>query len=117
MIKKVLFRNQVREYLISKMQTGALQDGQLLSLAGIARELEVSVTPIREALTQLEQSNIVVGIPNRGFGIPKLDNKEAKNVYELIAALESLAITNASITDACTKIQQALNSIEKWSKS
>ena len=103
MIEKKIFRNQVREHLISKMRTGELSDGQLVSLAALARELEVSVTPIREALTQLEQSHVVVGVPNRGFMIPKPSAQEAKNVYELISALEALAIKNCSITPSYLK--------------
>ncbi|MDX1462136.1 MAG: GntR family transcriptional regulator [Marinirhabdus sp.] len=98
MIEKTIFRDQVREHLISKMRTGDLSDGQMVSLAALARELNVSVTPIREALTQLEQSHVVIGVPNRGFMIPEPSAAEAKNVYELIAALEALAIQNCKVT-------------------
>lgn len=103
MIEKKIFRDQVREHLVSKMRSGTLKDGELISLAGLARELEVSVTPIREALTQLEQSHVVVGIPNRGFLIPEPSAHEAKNVYELIAALEALAIQNSAVTPSLLK--------------
>ena len=103
MIEKKIFRNQVREHLISKMRSGELTDGQLLSLEALARELDISVTPIREALTQLEQSHVVIGVPNRGFMIPKPSAQEAKNVYELIAALEALSIQNSKVSDALLK--------------
>lgn len=103
MIEKKIFRDQVREHLISKMRTGELNDGQLVSLAALARELDVSVTPIREALTQLEQSHVVIGIPNRGFMIPEPSAQEAKNVYELIAALEALAIQNCKFSTSLLK--------------
>ncbi|HIB47874.1 MAG TPA: GntR family transcriptional regulator [Flavobacteriaceae bacterium] len=103
MIEKKIFRNQVREHLISKMRSGELTDGQLVSLAALARELDVSVTPIREALTQLEQSHVVIGVPNRGFMIPKPSAQEAKNVYELIAALEALSIQNSKVSDTLLK--------------
>ena len=92
MIAKISYRDQVREHLQNQMLLGNLQAGQTLSLAGLARELDVSVTPIREALTQLEQAKIITAIPNRGFIISEIDAKEAENLYELIACLESLAL-------------------------
>lgn len=98
MIAKTSYRDQVREHLQNEMLLGNLHAGQTLSLAGLARELQVSVTPIREALTQLEQSKIITSIPNRGFAISDIDAKEAKNIYELIANLESLALENSEFS-------------------
>lgn len=98
MITKTSYRDQVREYLQNQMLLGNLDAGQTLSLAGLARELNVSVTPIREALTQLEQAKVISSIPNRGFVILDIDTSEAKNVYELIATLEALAIENSAFS-------------------
>ncbi len=95
MINKVIFRDQVREYILRQMRTGKLQEGQTLNLAALARQLDVSVTPIREALTQLQQSRIITAIPNRGFVISELSLKEAKDLYELVANLEVLALENS----------------------
>ena len=74
MIKKTIFRDQVREYLLREMRLGNLQEGETINLAALARELDVSVTPIREALTQLQQSRIITAIPNRGFIISDDDS-------------------------------------------
>jgi len=121
MISKTSYRDQVREHLQNEMLLGNLNAGQTLSLAGLARELQVSVTPIREALTQLEQSKIIISIPNRGFIISEIDAKEAKNIYELIANLESLALENSEFSAkdfkdlerAQTKFGKAKTPIEK----
>lgn len=121
MISKTSYRDQVREHLQNEMLLGNLNAGQTLSLAGLARELQVSVTPIREALTQLEQSKIITSIPNRGFVISDIDPKEAKNIYELIANLESLALENSEFSakdlkdleKAQTKFGKAKTPIEK----
>lgn len=121
MISKTSYRDQVREHLQDEMLLGNLNAGQTLSLAGLARQLQVSVTPIREALTQLEQSKIITSIPNRGFVISEIDAKEAKNIYELIANLESLALENSrfsakdlkDLEKAQTKFGKAKTPIEK----
>ncbi len=100
MIKKTIFRDQVREYLLREMRLGNLQEGQTINLAALARELDVSVTPIREALTQLQQSRIITAIPNRGFIISELSLKEAQDLYDLVADLEVLAIENSEFDEA-----------------
>ncbi|NJB69874.1 DNA-binding GntR family transcriptional regulator [Saonia flava] len=74
------------------MQKGELHLGKTINLAALARQLDVSVTPIREALTQLQQSQIIKAIPNRGFIISGLSTQEAKNIYELVANMEALAL-------------------------
>lgn len=121
MIIKTSYRDQVREHLQKQMMRGKLQAGQTVSLAGLARELDVSVTPIREALTQLEQANLITSIPNRGFVISEMEADEAKNIYELIAVLESLALENSEFSDfdiknlenAQKRFSQAKTPIEK----
>lgn len=99
MIIKTSFRDQVREFLLAEMKLGHLQEGQTINLAALARKLGVSVTPIREALTQLQQSRIITAIPNRGFIISELSLKEAKDLYELVADLEVLAIENSEFDE------------------
>lgn len=104
-----IFRDQVREHLLQQMKKGNLREGQIINLAALARELKVSVTPIREALTQLQQSRIITAIPNRGFIISELSQNEAKDLYELVADLEVMAIENSTFTEdsvALLKSQQ-----------
>jgi len=95
MIEKITYRDQVRRLILNKMRNGQLKAGDSLSLVSIAKSLEVSVTPVREALTQLEHSRIIKSVPNSGFIIPELSNSNAKDLYQLIANLEVLAIENS----------------------
>lgn len=95
MISKTILRDQVREHLLNQMTKGQLDAGKTINLAALARKLEVSVTPIREALTQLQQSNLIKAVPNRGFIIADLNYLEAKDLYELVAELEVLALENS----------------------
>ena len=111
MFKNISYRDQVRNVLLARMKSGKLEAGDKISLAQLSRELNVSVTPIREALTQLQQANIVASIPNRGFVMPVMNETEVKNIYELIACLEGLAIENSKITPEIIqklKVQQAI---------
>ncbi|WP_324027367.1 GntR family transcriptional regulator [Maribacter sp. BPC-D8] len=98
MLVKINLRDQVRNYLLSEMITGNLKTGKTINLAALARHLNVSVTPIREALTQLQQAHIIKAIPNRGFIIAELDVEEAEDLYELVANLEVMAIENTEFS-------------------
>ena len=98
MLHKIIFRDQIKNYLLERMLTGGIQLGQRINLPGIAKELEVSVTPVREALTQLTGSGIVKYIANRGFFIPELSKKEAKDIYPIIATLESEGLVQSKFS-------------------
>ena len=100
MVSKVILRDQVREHLLEQMTQGQLEPGKTLNLAALARKLDVSVTPIREALTQLQQSKLIKAIPNRGFIIADLNYSEAKDLYELVADLEVLALEHSDFDEA-----------------
>lgn len=117
MIEKINFRDQVKDLLLQKMKQGLLVPKQVITLASLARELEVSVTPIREALTQLQNSGIVIAVPNRGFLIPELKEKEAKDLYELVVTLETLAIKNSVFDDKTLKKLEKQNNIFLNSKN
>ncbi|SFR85971.1 GntR family transcriptional regulator [Maribacter stanieri] len=99
MLVKINLRDQVRDYLLSEMITGNLKIGKTINLAALARHLKVSVTPIREALTQLQQAHIIKAVPNRGFIIAELDVEEAEDLYELVANLEVMAIENSEFNE------------------
>lgn len=121
MSDKTNVRDKVREHLLEQMQKGNLEAGQSINLAALARKLKVSVTPVREALTQLQQSQIVQAIPNRGFSIAKVNPEEAKNLYELVAHLELLALEESTFDEAAIEklknqrdvVAKAENSLER----
>src|SRR5437773_4880662 len=66
----------------------------------LSRALGVSRTPIREAMTLLEQEGFLRTVPRRGVFIVRKTKKEIIEIIEVCAALESmaarLATSNAS---------------------
>ncbi len=57
----------------------------------LAEELGVSRTPVREALSRLEQEGFVKNIPRRGTFVVRKTKKEVLDVICVWAALESMA--------------------------
>jgi DNA-binding GntR family transcriptional regulator len=85
-------RTSVYRRVIRLMTDGALHPGQTLTEAGLSKSLNVSRTPVREALLQLEAEGILRSNPARGFTVRDLDIAEAADLYPILATLESLAI-------------------------
>lgn len=104
MLQTISLREQVKEYLQQQMIKGNISFGERISMPKLSEDLGVSITPIREALTQLHQANIIQAIPNRGFFLPKLNKQEALEIYPIIANLEHMAVIES---------QYSINDIEK----
>ncbi|TAI48792.1 GntR family transcriptional regulator [Flagellimonas allohymeniacidonis] len=95
MIQPQILRDQVKEHLLKQIGKGELQIGKTINLAALSRKIGISVTPIREALSQLEHARIIKAIPNRGFIVQKLGATEAEHLYDTIAQLEVMALENS----------------------
>lgn len=94
-----ILRDKVKNHLLGQIEKGELAIGKTINLAALSRTIGISVTPIREALSQLEQARVINAVPNRGFVVTNLTKTEASNLYETIAQLEVMALEN-SIFDA-----------------
>ncbi len=84
--------------LRAEIVNGALEMGAALSEAGIARRLEVSRTPVREAFMRLEIEGLVRTEPQRGTFVFTLTAKELEDICSVRVCLEVTAL-RASIAN------------------
>ena len=73
-----------------------LRPGQRLPEVNVAEQLEVSRTPVREALRRLANEGLVVLMPNVGARIVTPTRQEMLDAYEVRNELECLAARKAS---------------------
>src|SRR4029079_6262343 len=73
-------REHVVGYLREAITVGRLADGDRLIEERIARELETSRGPVREALRQLEHEGLVVSYPYRGAVVLGVSEEEIQQV-------------------------------------
>jgi DNA-binding GntR family transcriptional regulator len=80
---------------------GKLEPGMRLGEETLAKELNLSRTPIREAIKQLEAEGLVVPL-KRGVGVRNFTKEDIRQIYDLRTLLESYAASQAAIhrTDA-----------------
>jgi DNA-binding GntR family transcriptional regulator len=82
----------IADALRSAIVEGSLMAGEPLRQDAIARQFSVSAIPVREAFRQLESEGWVTIEPNRGAAVSLQSADEAREIYEIRASLESLAI-------------------------
>ncbi|ASN07449.1 GntR family transcriptional regulator [Virgibacillus necropolis] len=75
--------------------------------------LQMSRTPVREALVRLEIEGVVRLIPRRGFIVDPIEKEDLKNIYEIIETLDGLAIENATMKVDDTEIDYLESIIKK----
>src|SRR5215470_19352774 len=95
MIENVSTAERIAASLAHRIICGALAPDAPLRQDHIAREFNSSHVPVREAFRQLEAQHLVVAAPRRGVKVAPLDAKSVKEVVEMRAALEVVALRNA----------------------
>ncbi len=86
-----LIREGVYEHLRKEILQGNLKVGEWLRERELSESLEVSRTPIREALKQLVQEGLLES-SNKGIRVREYSLQEAIDIYEVREMLEAKAV-------------------------
>ncbi len=91
-----LRRRNLREEAVDVLRAailgGELQPGSIHSAVTLAERLGVSPTPIREAMLELSTLGLVEVLPNRGFRVTVINDRDLDEVCELRMLLEVPAL-------------------------
>lgn len=93
--------------------------GQKLNEVALSKELNISRTPIREALKQLELEGLVKSIPNKGVYVLGFSPRDIDDMLEIRLVLEGLSIQLAidHISEAeLEKIKEIYDLLEFYAK-
>ena len=104
-VNRQVLADHVYEALLVALMDGRLEAGTPVSIDGMARELEVSPTPVREALARLEATGMVRRTALRGYRVAPLftpdelaDLMDARLVIEPANALMACRRADAELT-------------------
>ncbi|MCO6384859.1 GntR family transcriptional regulator [Oceanicola sp. 502str15] len=105
--KAAVVAAKLREMII----TNRFAPGSPVRERALAEELQVSRTPLREALKILANEGLLVLNPRRGATVAVLDDDEVRELLQLLGGLEAFASRLAceNITDATLRELQALH--------
>jgi len=97
--KKEVVVEIIREAILS----GELEPGDRLLQLELAERYNVSPTPVREALQQLEAEGVLIRSPHKGVRVADVKLEDTREIYFIRSALEAqatrLAIPGLSETD------------------
>lgn len=89
-------RDKVYQYIKQAIVQGVFKSGDRIIERELADQLNVSRTPIREALFRLESQGFVKTLPRKGVIVSKLSPEEVIEIFTILSALESLAMKLAA---------------------
>lgn len=82
-----LLRNDVFELVLERILTGEYQPGERLRDSDLTEWLQVSRTPVREAISRLSAVGLVETSPNRYTEVSPLDDAEVADALEVLRLL------------------------------
>lgn len=106
----------VYEFVRESLLSGKLRPGQALKQDELATRLQVSRSPVREALSQLEREGLITFRPRHGYVVASLDTDEIHEIFQLRIMLEEYA---ARIATQCRTLhdialaREALDGIDR----
>ena len=90
-------RDRVYELVLSTLMSPDIEPGSRLSIDTVARDLNVSPTPVREALVLLERTGLVTREANKGYRVAApISDGQLEALFDARLVLESGAIELAS---------------------
>lgn len=114
---------RIARALAERIILGEIGPGVRLRQDHIAREFGTSHVPVREAFRELQMQGLAETLPRRGFRVTEFDLAELREVAEMRASLEALALRHAArnVTreilleaEEVTRRGEAARSVRDW---
>ncbi len=90
-VERWLLKDHAYGAIRDAIVAGTLEPGERLRDEDLCRWLGLSRTPVREALSRLEQDGLVETEPQRFTRVAPLDRREARDAFPIVANLHALA--------------------------
>ena len=82
---------EIKEMILS----GELPQGERIVLERMSERLNLSITPIREALNKLAQDDLILVTPRSSYEVISLDTEDINDILDLREMLETFALRTA----------------------
>jgi DNA-binding GntR family transcriptional regulator len=82
---------KIRRLIENDIKSGVLLPGDSIDEAELESQHQVSKTPIREALIQLQSEGLITSLPRGGMIVAKMSLQQLLSLWELLAELEGAA--------------------------
>ncbi len=109
-----MLQDRAYEYLKQKIRDGVLDENKIYSLNAISKMLEMSKTPVRDALQLLSREDLIEILPSRGFRLKQFSEKDVIELFELRCAIEGYCCyTLASRPEGDNSYEELIDKLRK----
>ncbi|MFZ5753051.1 MAG: GntR family transcriptional regulator [Bacillota bacterium] len=112
-IERKVLRQDIKRFLLDAIVTGQLKPGERIVETRVAKELQVSQAPVREAIRELEQIGLIETKPFQGAFVKATSVKELRDAYACRELLESYAAKEAARLMTEEQIRELRELVEK----
>lgn len=105
-------KHQIYQILKKEICDGSFPPGHWLQEKELAAQLNVSRSPVREALKQLVDEGLAIEYPNKGVFVKEFTVKDIEEIYEVRILLESYAIKNSVKTITSSNIKDLMGLLQ-----
>jgi len=95
-IQKKTLHEEIANNLREMIMSGELQEGDKIKEDELCRVMEISKTPLREALRVLSAEGLIRLIPNRGSYVTIPTFEEIKEMFDVMSVLEGVCARTAA---------------------
>jgi len=95
-VKRITLKGQAYDYLKGAIVQGTFERGRVYSEQYFADLLEISRTPVREAVLQLSQEGFVQIHPNIGVSVKENSAQDIQEIFQLRSAIECYCCKSAA---------------------
>lgn len=99
------------------IRSGLIGPGERLLEVELAGALEMSRTPVREALRRLEIERLVENSPRRGLAVPTMSLSDLSEIFDIREVLEGLAARRAAQRISPTELAALRDTIERMEQA
>ncbi|MFI6284036.1 GntR family transcriptional regulator [Streptomyces sp. NPDC051018] len=92
------YRERVADALRAALVSGLLLPGEVYSAPALAGRFGVSATPVREAMLDLVKEGLVTAVPNKGFRVTEVSERQLDEYLHLRALIEIPTVTSLART-------------------
>ncbi len=90
-----LMSEEIADILRENIISGNLNPGEKVNEYQVAKLLNISRPPIREAFRLLAAEGLITLVPRKGAFVSELSIREVKEIYEMKSMMESFAVRSA----------------------
>ncbi len=95
MMKKTSLKVRVYDSLRQDIVSGKIPSGTRITEVAVSQSLNVSRTPVREALQKLVQQRFLIAIPKAGYLVEDLSDNDILDLFTTRMEIEQIAVKEA----------------------